>query len=70
MPKPDQMKFTFRDFQKILQHGLVGMTLRHAREDENEKKKLEDWLEQLCTESLQHVYDMAGAAAAKKATPS
>lgn len=58
MPRPDQKQFTFRDFQKIVQHGLVGMTMTNAREDPNEKKKLESWLEDLCTETMQHVEDL------------
>lgn len=52
------MRFTFRDFQKIVQHGLVGMTMTNAREDPNEKKKLETWLEELCTETMRHVQDI------------
>lgn len=64
MPRPDQLKFTFRDFQKLVQHGLVGMTLRRAREeDPDEKRKLEAWLEDLCTETMQHVEDLAKAKA-------
>lgn len=63
MPRPDQIKFTFRDFQKIVQHGIVGMTLRHAREeDPNGKRKLEDFLEELCTECMRAVEDLAGKA--------
>ena len=57
MPKPESKPLTFRDFQAMVTHGLVGMTTKEIRKA-GTTRRLDEWLEDLCAEVLQHAKDV------------
>ena len=59
MPKPDPgaRMLSFREFQSVVSHGLIGLTTKELHKMST-KRRTDEWLEELCVEVLDHGKDL------------